>query len=286
MAPKKLFFSSVFWNLLLLTTGAFIFGVGFKSIALPHGFITGGTSGVCLLLYYMSGHLTPGLWYFILNVPLFLIGWKYISKRFFLYSLYGMGAFTLSIDFVSFQIPINDQILAVLAGGAIMGAGAGITLNSLGSAGGNDIVAIILNQKFNVRIGAFIFAFNLVLFSLSFWIIETDLVLYSAAMSYVTSQVVDYFLSIFNQRKMSLIITQKAEPVAEKILKKLNRGATFLQARGAYSGKQKEVILTVVNNYQLKRLEEIVFGIDSEAFLITENTFNVLGKGFSRRKVY
>jgi uncharacterized membrane-anchored protein YitT (DUF2179 family) len=91
---------------------------------------------------------------------------------------------------------------------------------------------------------------------------------------------------MFNQRKLVIVISDKSDAIAQGVIKKLQRGVTLLYGRGGYSGRPKKVLLTVVNNYQLKRLEEAVFSIDSQAFFITENTFNVIGKGFSRRKVY
>ena len=277
---------SVSYNLLLISVGSIIFGIGVKAIALPHGLITGGISGVALLLYYWTGLLTPGLWYFALNVPIFIMGWWFVSRRFFFYSLYGMLMLTMAMDLVDFRIPVTEPMLAVLAGGTLIGTGAGIVLNSLGSGGGNDIIAIILNQKFNFRIGTFFFLFNISLFTFSLGRLPLDQVLFSLAMSFVTSQMVDYFLSIFNQRKMVLIISEKAEAIAAEVLNRIQRGATFLEGRGAYSGRKKDVLLTVVNNFQLKRVEELVFNLDPDAFVIMENTFNVLGKGFSHRKVY
>lgn len=277
---------SIPYNLLLITVGATISGIGIKAIALPHGLISGGLSGVCLLIYYWTGLLTPGLLYFIINIPVFFLGWRFVSRRFFFYSLYGMTAFTLTMDWMNFQMPVHEPMLAVLAGGALMGAGAGIIFHSLGSAGGNDIIGVILNQLFNVRIGTYLFAFNIALFSFSLGKLSMDLVLYSLAMSFVTSQVMEYFLSFSNQRKMALIVSEKSKAIAGEILSRLGRGATLLDGRGAYTGYKKNVLMTVVHNMQLKRLEELVFQIDPEAFVILENTFNVLGKGFSHRKTY
>ena len=277
---------SIAWNLILLTMGAIVVAIGIKAVAIPNGFITGGFSGLSLLIYYVFGGISPGIWYFLLNVPLFVAGWIFLSRRFFFYSLFGMVALTVAIDLISFTIPIQDRLLAALAAGALIGAGAGTYLHSFGSAGGSDVIAVILNQKFNVRIGRFYFYFNLVLFGLSFGFLSIDIILYSLILSFVVSQVMDYFLSMFNQRKMVIIISDKSESIAEAILKKLQRGSTFLFGRGAYTGRRKKVLLTVVNNYQLKRLEEAVFTIDSDAFFITGNTFSVIGKGFSRRKLY
>jgi len=182
------FISSVLWNLFLISAGSLVFGIGLKSIAIPHGFITGGISGLTLLFYYVTGLLSPGLWYMLVNIPMFLIGWIHVSRRFFLYSLYGMAALSAAIDMIRVTLPIHEPILAVLSGGVLMGAGTGIILHSLGSSGGMDIVAIILNQKFGVRMGTFFFAFNIVLFAFSFGFLHADLVLYSLFMSFISSQ--------------------------------------------------------------------------------------------------
>ena len=277
---------SIPWNLFLITLGSIIIGIGLKAIVIPNGMITGGFSGAGILLFYYTQSLTPGIWYFVLNIPVFILGWLFISRRFLFYSLYGAIILTLAIDFIRFEIPFKDLVLAVLAGGTIIGAGAGIIFRSLGSAGGNDIISVILNQKFGIRIGTYTFGFNFILFLFSFGTLAADLILYSMAMSYITSQIIEYFITLFNQRKMIFIISNNPRQITDEIMKKLNRGATFLKGEGAYSGREKEIILTVVNTFQIKRIEEIAFAIDPDAFLITENTFNVLGKGFSRRKIY
>lgn len=282
---RRLLFS-VPYNLFLITAGSVIFGIGLKAIAVPHGLITGGVSGLGLLLFYLFKALTPGVWYLVLNVPIFIAGWVLVSRRFFFYSLYGTVIVSLAVDLTRFQVPVHDPLMAVMAGGAVIGAGCGIILHSLGSAGGNDIIAVILHQRYNLPMGRFYFLFNLVLFAIGVKFMELDLVLYSLAMSFVSSQVMDHFLSIFNQRKMALVISERSEAIAARVLSQMHRGATFLQGTGAYTKSPKQILLTVVSNIELKRLEEAVFTEDPEAFLITENTFNVIGRGFSQRKQY
>jgi uncharacterized membrane-anchored protein YitT (DUF2179 family) len=277
---------SVPWNLFLITLGSILVAVGLKGIVIPHGLITGGFSGLGLLLYYYFDIFTPGIWYLVLNIPVFFAGWFFVSRRFILYSIFGTIVLTLSIDLIHITIPVQDLMLAAISGGFIVGAGAGITLRSLGSAGGNDIISIILNQNFSIRIGTYTFVFNFLLFVFSFSTLETDVILYSMAMSYITSQMIEYCLTLFNQRKMILIISEKSRDIADEIMSKLNRGVTLLNGQGGYTGKDKQVVLTVVNTFQIKRVEETAFMIDPNAFLITENTFNVLGRGFSQRKVY
>ncbi len=274
------------WNLFLIFTGALVFAVGVKAVALPHEFISGGMSGLSLLVYYGTKWLSPGIWYFIINVPIFLVGWVFISRRFFLYSIFGMLTLSWAIDQIQFTIPVHDPMLAAIAGGTIIGAGAGITLHSLGSSGGNDVIAVLLNQKFNIRMGTFFFGFNLLLFSFSLGILDVDRVLYSLVMSFVTAQMLDYVLTFFNQRKIAFIISDASEQIAAAINERLRRGGTFLYGRGTYTRKHRKIVMTVLNNFELKRLEELVFEIDPEAFVIIERTYNVLGRGFSHRKVY
>jgi uncharacterized membrane-anchored protein YitT (DUF2179 family) len=277
---------SIPYNILLISLGSVLFGIGVKGIAIPHNFISGGISGLALLIYYWTGLLSPGTIYFGLNIPIFILGWRYVSRRFFGYSLYGMTVLTLAMDLIDLQIKVHDPMLAVLAGGSLIGAGSGIIFHSLGSAGGNDIIAVILNQRFNLRIGTYFFMFNIALFACSLGQLPVDLVLFSGAMSFVTTQVMEYLLNISNQRKMALIISDSSEKIASEVLRRLGRGVTVLEGRGAYTDRKKEVLLTVIHNLQLKRLEELVFSIDEQAFVILGNTFNVLGRGFSNRKVY
>ena len=236
---RKQIISSVSWNLLLITVGSLIYAIGVKAIVVPQNFITGGITGVSLLCYYLTGILSPGIWYFVINTPLFIIGWKLVSRRFFLYSLFGMVISSIWFDLITFTIPLHDPFLVMLAGGTVVGAGAGIVFHSLGSLGGNDIIAIVLHQKFNVRMGTFFFCFNLVLFAFSFGALSIEMVLYSLAMSFLTSFVLEHVLTMFNQRKMVLIISGNHEVIARDINNKLNKGVTYLDGRGAYSGKEK-----------------------------------------------
>ena len=277
---------SVPWNLFLITTGSILFDIGLKDIIIPHGMIIGGFTGMSVLLFYYSGVLSPGIWYMILNIPVFFIGWKFISRRFLFYSLFGAILLTVFIDMIQFEIAVKDHWLAVLAGGSMIGAGAGLIFRSLGSSGGNDIISILLNQKFGIRIGTYNFAFNFILLLFSFGTLKIDIILYSMAASYIIGQIIESCMTLFNQRKMILIISEAPKRIADEVMKKLNRGATFLKGQGAYTGRDKKIILIIVNTYQIKRVEEIAFNIDPDAFLITENTFNVLGKGFSQRKMY
>lgn len=283
---KSKFVYSVFWNISLIVIGCLIQTIAYKSIATPQGLVPGGLFGVSSLIYYLTDWLNPGLIYAMLNIPMFILGYIFISRRFLAYSSLAMVLTTVFYQVIDFTIAIESQFYAALVFGVMLGAGAGIVLRSLGSNGGLDVVAIILFQKFNIGLGKIYFIFNLMLFSLSFASLDNDLVIASMIAVFVVSVTIDYVLSMFNQRKLTFIISDSPEDIADKVMEHLKIGTTMLPAVGAYHRQAKTVLLVVINNVQLKRLEEIVFTTDEHALFIVENTFNVLGSSFSKRKIY
>jgi uncharacterized membrane-anchored protein YitT (DUF2179 family) len=277
---------SIPWNLFLITFGSLLYAVSLKGIAASHGFVPAGLFGVSVLIHALSDTLGPGIWYIILNIPMFLLSWFFISRRFLLYSLYAMVLTGAAYALIDVDFGIQNQLYAAVSCGALIGAGAGIVLRSLGSNGGLDVVGVILWQRYNIGLGKFYFVFNLALFSFTLLHLEVDLVIASLIMVFISSAAMDYFLSMFSQRKLAIIVSEHTDRIAGEIMKRLKIGCTFLDGRGAYHNRRKEVLLTVINNIQLKRLEEVVFTEDPEALFIVENTFSVIGSTFSRRKIY
>ncbi|MBN2384017.1 YitT family protein [bacterium] len=277
---------NIWWNLFLISLGTAIYSAGLKGIVIHHGFVPGGIFGFSMLLYYLTPVISAGIIYFLLNIPLFVLGWLHVSKRFFYYSLYAMVFASLSYELLEMDFGIKDQLYAAIAAGGICGFGVGLVLRTLGSNGGLDVVAVILNQKFNIGIGKTYFVYNVVLFGTCLVFIEADLVIASLILVFMTSVVLEQTLSLFNQRKMVLIISSRNEEIAEIMVKNLNIGATYLRSRGVYSGQERNIIMAITNNIVLKKLEELVFSKDENAIFIVENTFNVLGSSFTKRKIY
>lgn len=277
---------TIAWNLTLITVGSILFCIGVKSVAMPLEFIAGGIFGTGMLIYYATGWFSPAFWYAVINIPLFIAGWLFLSRRFFLYTLYGFICTTIFSEIITYQYTFSDPILAAVAAGGLCGAGLGLIIRSRGSDGGTTIIAILLHQKYNLRMGQVNFAYNLVLFALSLAVLDPNKLMYSLILVFLNSTIMDYFASLFNNRKMALIVSDKYEAIAADIMNKMKRGVTYIPATGAFSGRQKFLIMTVVHNFQVKRLEDLVFKHDPESFVIIENTFNVLGRGFSGRKTY
>ncbi|MDD4732813.1 MAG: YitT family protein [Desulfovibrio sp.] len=284
--PHTEYTYSVWWNLFLLTLGSVIFALGAQGAVVHHEFITGGLFGLALFMYYVTGVLTTSLWFALLSIPLFFLSWFFVSHRFFWYSLYATVVTILAFDLIQVDFGVQNQLYAAVAGGVLCGAGGGVMLRSLGSAGGLDVLAVMLNQKYNLGVGKTYLIFNAMLFALMLTRMAPDVIIASLILVFISSVATEYMLAMFSQRKIVFIISREPQELASTILKEMHIGATFLHGRGAYTGQDRDLLMTVINNIQLKRLEEIVFTHDEHSLFIVENTFNVLGASFSRRKIY
>lgn len=275
------------YNLLLITAGAALFSFGVQTVVTPHRFLLGGVYGTSLLTYYTTGLLSPGLWFLLFNIPLFLVGWFFVSRRFFFYSLYSTLLVSLFSICINGDLHIHNQVYAAIAGGVLCGSGGGLVLRSLGSGGGLDVIAVILHQRLNIGIGRFYMTFNsLLLFA--FFVIQQNIDLFIASLIvvFVASTMIEYVLTLFNSRKLVLIISDEHAGIARRLVDDMRQGATIIKAKGAFSEKDKEVLMVITNSMMLKRLEEAVFTIDPKALFVVENTFNVIGANFGKRKIY
>ena len=274
------------WNIFLLSFGAFIFILGYKGIAVHHSFIPAGLYGFAVLGSYISDALTTPQWYLLLNIPIFFIAWRSVSKRFFLLNLYCMILVTALTEYFSLNIHITDPLLAAIAAGTIMGIGSGIILRSFGAAGGFDVLAVILNQKFGLRIGVFFFIINAILITLIAARFNPDLVVTTLIMLFLSSFTTEYALSMFNQRKAVRIISYKNEEIMAQMRHAKRLNGTLVWGTGSYSGKDVSMLFCITDNIRMKQLESIVFDTDPNAIFIVESTFSVIGANFSPRKMY
>jgi uncharacterized membrane-anchored protein YitT (DUF2179 family) len=173
---------------------------------------------------------------------------------------------------------IENPILAAILGGIICGAGVGITLRSQGSGGGTEILLVYLRKKLGLRMGAMSFLFNALVLAVGAYFFSLERALYSLIFMYVSGKVMDSILTGFNQRKAILVITDCADAIAAQILNRLHRGATFIEGTGAYTGSSKKVIFSIITLTELSRMKELVFDIDPHAFMVVNDTLEVIGK--------
>ena len=236
----------ILWNLALITMGSAVCAVAINGILIPKGFVSGGVTGLALIVHYLVPKLSVGFLYLLMNIPLFALGWKYVGRRFFFYSLVGTFIFSLAVELVSFPVPIQDKILAALLAGIIMGIGTGIVLRSAGSSGGTDILSVLILMRFSVRLGNTVLVFNGAVLCITALLFSLESALYTLVFIYVTARMMDLVVTGLSQRKAVTIISRSQEEIVKSILKELDRGVTVIKGQGGYSGQPNNIVYTVI----------------------------------------
>jgi uncharacterized membrane-anchored protein YitT (DUF2179 family) len=265
--------------------GAAVFSLGFDLFLEPNALNAGGLTGLSMVLVHFIGIGSVGTITTLMNLPLFIWGGKRIGSKFFVGSLVGMLALSLTIDLFAFiPVPETEPLLACLYGGVICGAGLGLVFATGASTGGSDIVVRLLKLRFqNVPIGTITIIFDLVVALLTGIVFrDVSRALYSGVAIFVSGKIMDAVVYRFDYSKVALIISPYYEEIARAIAAKLDRGATFLNGEGSFSRKATKVVLTAVKRQQLAELKALVVEIDPNAFIIMQEAHQVLGDGFAR----
>ena len=265
--------------------GSTLFALGFALFLAPNSINTGGISGLAMVLVEVLGFGSVGSLSILVNLPLFVLGGLKIGRRFFAGSLLGMLLSSVLIDaFSGLSFATPEPLLGVLYGGVICGLGLGVVFVSGTSTGGSDILVRLLKLRYrNVPIGQISMIFDglvVILTGIAFQ--DVSKALYSGVTVFLCGKMVDAVVYKFDYSKVALIISPAYEAIAKEIGKKLDRGATFLQAEGSYSGNSTKVVLVAVKKQQLAELTELVSELDPDAFIIVQEAHQVLGDGFKR----
>ena len=272
-----------YWYMLsTLMFGCVVFGFVVNGILLPHNLFATGLTGLALLIYdYVKEYVPFSLLYVILNLPIFIIGFKEFSLKFIITSMIGMVFYTLSLELTQgVEISIKDPMLASICGGVFAGFGTGFYLRLGGSVGGLDIIGTVIKKRFAIPIGTVFNLINFVVIFSNAYLYHLETALYTGVFMYVFSWSLQKGQVGLSQRKSIFIISSKPDEVAEKVLKKLDRGFTYFHASGGFAGEKKQVIYTVINMLELGRLKEYLFETDPEAFISVQDTGDVIGKRF------
>lgn len=270
---------------LRIIAGTCLFALGFVLFLDPHSFNGGGVSGLAQILVRLTGFGSVALWVVLINVPLFIIGGMRVGKKFFFGSLVGFLTTTVALElFAHLPVPQTDPLLACIYGGSLIGAGLGVVFMAGASTGGSDIVVRLLKLKWrHVPIGTINMCFDVVVMALTGLAFgDLSKALYTGVTVFLSGRVLDIVVYSFDYSKVVLIISEHHELIADDIFRKLDRGVTYLNGVGAYSGREKKVILSVVKRHQLADLKQLVVDIDTDAFVIVQEAHQVLGDGFSR----
>ena len=267
----------VLWNLLLITGGSIICAICLNGILVPQNFMSGGFVGISLILNHLFPWMPIPALYFILNIPVFCLGWKYVGRRFFIYSVAGTTLFSLAATWTPFIIPVQNKILSAILAGMMTGTGSGLILRSYGSAGGMDILSIILLKKYSIRLGTSILVLNAFIIGSASWFVSIESALYTLVYFYVSTQIINMVVNGLSQRKAIHIISQHWEDIRRAIMASHNRGVTMVECSGGFSGQPMQMLFAVVPLQDLSRLKQKIHQIDPEAFVVVSDTREVMG---------
>ena len=280
---KQGLFTWKYWRMLaVLALGCFTFSSVVNGILIPHHFFAGGLTGLGLLFHDSIKEFIPfSLLYALMNIPIFIIGYREFSLKFIMTSLIGMSLYTISLGMTEgILISINDPMLSAIFGGVIAGFTTGLYLNLGGSVGGLDIIGTVIKKRLAIPIGTVFNMVNFVVISSNAYLYDLETALYTGIFMYVFSWSMQKGQIGFSQRKSVFIISSKPEEVAENVLKKLDRGFTYFHASGGFAKDEKRVIYTVINLLEIGRLKEYLFNTDPDAFISVQDTGDVIGKRF------
>ncbi len=264
-----------------------ILGTLFMALSLdiflvPADIAPGGISGFAIIINHLT-NAPLGLLILGLNIPIFLWGIRHFTKKFMLFSLFGMGLLSLLTDLLAFLPPITlDKTLCSIFGGALLGLGVGTVFSSNCTTGGTDIAAQILKRKHpHISLGKFVLAIDLFVVALAGVVFgKWEVSLYSAIALFISAYIIDLIIEGGDFAKIAYVITEFPERLSGEISEKLERGTTLLHGSSFYTNSKRPVLMCVMKSHEITKLKILIKEIDQNAFVIVSDAREVLGKGF------
>jgi len=275
------FFSEYFQILL----GIVLASIGLKAFLLPNGFMDGGVTGIALLINKLI-NINISILLIVFSIPFLIIGYFTVSKRIILKSIISIIGLALFIHFENFEIITEDKFLISIFGGLFLGAGIGIAIRNGAVLDGSEILGIFINDRFGISIGKVILVFNIILFSITAFVISKEIAMYSILTYIVTAKVTDLVIEGFEDFIGVTIVSTHYEKIKVAIINELGAGMTIYKGQKGFGSKGKtedfDIIHTIINRIDIKKMYRIVTSIDKEAFIVEFDVNNVKG-GVLRR---
>jgi len=282
-----------YWKVFIsIMIGTAIYAFGLHYFVISNKLMEGGVTGISLLFNYALG-LPLSLTNLLLNIPLFIVGWKVLGKQFMVFTIWG----TLFLSFFlwimeqlikyKWIVPFttNDYLLAALYAGATLGSGLGLIFRYGASTGGTDIIAQLGKHWRGWQVGQMILIIDALVLMLSFLYIPREKVLYSLISIFIASKMIHYITEGVYSSKAFTIITNQSHLLAAAIQLNIRRGVTIIPTIGGYKQQNNTIIYCVVSRHEVRRLKLLVHQVDSNAFMVINDVKDVLGQGFNNQKV-
>ncbi|MFV8827564.1 YitT family protein [Alkalihalobacterium sp. APHAB7] len=269
---------------LLLTIGSLITAAGLELILAPNGLVDGGVTAISIMVNSVWGF---PIWvvYIALNLPTLLFAANFMGKRFVIRTIYANVVTTIGLMWLAPMAAItSSEVLIVLYGGLLLGVGVGLVVKSGGAVDGTEMIAIWMQRRFHIPISTFLLAVNALILTAAAFVFTLEKAMFSIAVFYIVSKMIDFVLDGFNQGKSVMIISDRPYEVGESLLKELDVQITYLHGQGGYTGDERLIIYCITNRFMYPKLKEVVLTIDPIAVL--EASFVTETQGIKKKRVY
>ncbi|MDD3221092.1 MAG: YitT family protein [Clostridia bacterium] len=271
-------------DLLVGSVGIFIMSLGIHCFMVPANIAPGGLSGLGILARYLWG-LPIGLTTFVMNVPIFILSWKYLGKKYTIQSFVGVLLSTVILDYiVTPWIPMymGERLLSSVFGGIFMGAGLGMIFLRGFSTGGTDAISFLVQLKYpHMPIGRALMVVDGLVLAISVVVFHNiEAGLFGVVALFFQTKVIDSIIYGSEHGQMFFIVSQKNMEIKDRILEDIDRGATILKGVGAYTMEERDVLLCAARKSEFGQIKRIVREIDPDAFFIVSEVSQILGEGF------
>lgn len=269
-------------KLLVILLGTCIYSGGIGLFLDPNELAPGGVVGLAVIASHSIGGET-GTWYFLLNVPIILLGWWKFGGKFIIYSFYAIVLNSVFTNIFSMFPKITDNLLlAAIAGSIMVGTGIGLVLRVGATTGGMDIIIKLLRRKFPaIKTSTFFITIDILIVTISGFVFKDfNIAMYAFITVVLNGRVMDYILYGQDEARLVYIVSDKPEMLLHRILQELEIGATILTGKGAYSNHEKQIIMCVIKKRSAPKLHEIVKQEDNHAFMIVSSANEIYGEGY------
>jgi uncharacterized membrane-anchored protein YitT (DUF2179 family) len=270
---------------ILIIIGITISSIGINGFLKPAHLLGGGVAGMSVAINHVTG-FNVGIITFLINIPIFILGFIFLEKQFCITSLINMVLFSTILGItqdIGNYIVINDIILQTVYGGILGGIGLGIVFRAKSSLGGTDIIAAILKIKKNIPMKDTGLAINFLVVCIGAILFGLNIGLYTLIGMFINSYVMNIVKDAMNYQKSVMLISNKSEEIGNSIMKDLVRGVTYIEAEGAYTHEKKRIIYCIVSSNEIPRIKEIALKYDKEAFISVNDVNEVKGRGFKEK---
>lgn len=277
-------------NIIMLTLAGVINAVGITLFLYPVKLYDSGISGTSMLLAQLTPeYLSLSVFLIILNIPLFLYGFKKQGGLFTFYAIYTVAIYSLASYLITDVLPIDvsiasplageDLLLCALFGGVISGIGSGLAIKCGGAMDGIEVMAVIFAKRLGISVGTFVMVYNLILYIVSGFAVNSWILpLYSIVTYFGALKTIDFIVEGFDREKAALIITEKPDEICSALSDEFKSGMTTIKANGGYSKAEKTIVYFIANRFQISKLKDIVHSIDEGAYISISEVADVFRK--------